>query len=84
MELRVEAAKTTEAKNFWSRWMPSHQELAHSKQEDERVDIKMDALADKLVKKGTKLPLHAAHPKEPCSIYIAGGEAPTPTNKWIH
>ena len=60
MELRVEAAKATEAKKIPSRWMPSHRELTQARDDREPVDIKtndLPDLPDKLAQKGTKLPI---------------------------
>ena len=62
--------------------MPSHQALAQAQNNQERLDIKMNNLADKLAKKGAKMSTQTAHPEEPWSIYIAGGDAPTPAKKW--
>ena len=77
MELRVEAAHITGEKRLKSRWMPSHQDIARARDERERLDIKMNDLADRLAKKGTQLPVPLGIPKEPWSIFVAGGEAPT-------
>ena len=84
MELRVEATHITAAKRLKSRWMPSHQDIARARDEQERLDIKMNELADRLAKKGTQLPAPSGKPQEAWSIFVAGGEAPTPAKKWIH
>ena len=62
MELRLEAAETIKAENIKSRWMPSHQELAHAKDDQERVDIKMNNFADKLARRELHAP-RAHHTK---------------------
>ena len=82
MELRVEAAHTTLDKRITSRRMPSHQDIAKARDDLERLDIKMNDRADRLAKKGTKLPVPQGQPRHAWSIFVAGGEAPT--LKWIH
>ena len=57
MELRVEAAHTATDKRLTSRWMPSHQDIARATDDNERLDIKMNDVADRLAKKGTRLPV---------------------------
>ena len=83
MDLRMEAVATTTNKGVTSRRMPSHQSMAVAKDAGECLDIKMNDLADRLAKKGTRLPMQQDKPKNAWSIFIAGGEAPTPTKKWI-
>ena len=39
---------------------------------------------NKLAKKGTRLPVPSGKPQEAWSIFVVGGEAPTPAKKWIH
>ena len=83
MELRIVAAQTTADRRIASRWMPSHQDIATAKDDEQRLDIKMNDLADRLAKKGTRLPVPQAQLQNAWSIFVAGGEAPTPTKKWI-
>ena len=77
MELRIEAAHTTD--NQIS--MSSPQQIAQAKDENERPDIKINDIADKLAKKGTGLPVQEGQPKEAWSICAGWGEAPTPSKK---
>ena len=84
MELRVEAAQITATKRLKSRWMPAHQDIARARDERERLDIKMNDLADRLAKKGTQLLVPSEKPQEAWSIFVAGGEAPTPAKQSIH
>ena len=83
-ELRVEAAHTTTDKCLTSRWMSSHQDIARAKDDKERLDIKTNDVADRLAKKGTALPVPQGQPSHDWSIFVAGGDAPTPAKKWIH
>ena len=84
IEVRVEAAHTRVDKHITSRWMPSHQDIAKARDDLERLHIKMNDLADRLAKNGTKPPVPQGHSQHDWPIFVAGGEAPTLAKKWIH
>ena len=71
---------------FEGAWHSQHlagQQLSFSRHFPPSYRFLLNDLADKLAKKGTKLPVSAEHPKE-ASILVVGGEAPTPAKKWVH
>ena len=83
MDLRLTILEETVNKPLWSRWVPTHRDIAKAKTKEERMEINRNGEVDRLAKIATGLPLPDYKPTHSGNIAVKGVPAPTPAKKWV-